>query len=70
MKNLVSREPWWELPPKPGQNESDCSWGYLELYEDGSFRFDITQTPSDEEIRHRRGCRSNPNREGLSAQNA
>ncbi|RMN07951.1 MULTISPECIES: hypothetical protein [Pseudomonas syringae group] len=69
MKQLVSREPWWELPPKVGQNEKDCSWGYLEQYDDGSFRFDNTQRPSDEEIRNRKGCRSNPNREVVPHQN-
>ena len=69
MKQLVNREPWWELPPKPGQSENDCSWGYLEQYDDGSFSFDNTQRPSDDEIRNRKGCRSNPNREGFTTQN-
>jgi hypothetical protein len=69
MKRLVNREPWWELPPKPEQNETDCSWGYLEQYDDGSFKFDNTQRPSDEEIRHRKGCRTHPNREGPTSQN-
>ena len=52
---LVSREPWWATPPGPGQTEADVAWGYLEIYSDGSFRFD-PQRPSDEEIHNRPGC--------------
>ena len=32
---LISREPWWLVPPKPGQQEQDLHWGYLEIYADG-----------------------------------
>lgn len=42
MKHLVTREPWWAQPPKPGQSDKDCTWGYLERYDDGSFSFDGT----------------------------
>ncbi len=52
---LISREPWWAIPPRAGQSEQDLQWGYLEIYADGTFRFDPTR-PSDEEIRNRRGC--------------
>lgn len=53
---LLSREPWWAFPPQPGQGEMDLQWGYLEVYEDGSFRFDPTR-PSLQEIQQRPGCR-------------
>lgn len=53
---LVSREPWWASPPKPGQDELTCDWGWLESWSDGSWRFDPTR-PTDEEIRNRKGCR-------------
>lgn len=53
---LVSREPWWAEPPRPGQDEMTLEWGYLELYSDGYFRFD-RQRPTDEEIRTRKSCR-------------
>ncbi len=33
--SLVSREPWWETPPRPGQDEMTCKWGWLELWSDG-----------------------------------
>ena len=53
---LMSREPWWRTPPKPGQPESELDWGYLEIWSDMSFRF-IEERPSDQEIRQRKGCR-------------
>lgn len=53
---LVSREPWWAEPPRAGQDEAELTWGYLEIYRDGTFRFDPSR-PSDEEIRNRPGCR-------------
>ena len=52
---LLSREPWWAQPPRPGQSEQELQWGYLEHYADGSFRFDPTR-PTDEEIRNRKSC--------------
>jgi len=55
-RTLVSREPWWAKPPAPGQDETTCEWGRLEIYSDGTFHFDRTR-PTDEEIRHRKGCR-------------
>lgn len=54
MKQLVTREPWWAQPPKPGQSDKDCTWGYLERYDDGSFSFDQANRPSDEEIQTER----------------
>ena len=54
---LVSREPWWHKPPAPGEDEMSCTWVYLELWSDGSFKVDPTR-PSDEEIRNRKSCRS------------
>jgi hypothetical protein len=53
---LISKEPWWAEPPKPGQAESEVEWGYLELYSDGKFKFDRT-TPSQDEILERTSCR-------------
>lgn len=53
---LISREPWWAVPPRPDQTEMECDWGWLELWSDGSFRFDPTR-PSDEEIANRKACR-------------
>lgn len=57
MKTLVTREPWWANPPKPGQPEHECIWGYLEVYSDGTFVFDDSKRPSDIEIDQRKGCR-------------
>jgi hypothetical protein len=54
--SLVSREPWWETPPRPGQDEMTCKWGWLELWSDGSFRFDASSRPTDEQIKARKGC--------------
>ena len=42
---LISREPWWLVPPKPGQQEQDLHWGYLEIYADGRTVF-VDQRPS------------------------
>jgi hypothetical protein len=53
---MISREPWWAEPPRPGQTESDIEWGYLEFYSDGSFRF-VRERPSDSEIERRKSCR-------------
>lgn len=53
---LVSREPWWAVPPMPGQSVMELEWGYLEVYSDGSFHFD-GERPTDEEISGREGCR-------------
>lgn len=57
MRTLVDREPWWAQPPRRGQDELECTWGWLETYSDGSFEFDASTRPSDEEIKNRRGCR-------------
>lgn len=56
-RQLVSREPWWALPPQPGQVELDCEWGWLEVYSDGTCEFDCTTRPTDAEILARKGCR-------------
>jgi hypothetical protein len=53
---LISREPWWRTPPKPGQSELALDWGYLEIWSDMSFRF-VAERPSDQEILQRKGCR-------------
>jgi len=55
-RTLVSREPWWRSPPKPGQDEMTCVWEWLEVWSDGQFTVDHTR-PSDEEIRARKSCR-------------
>lgn len=55
-KQVVSKEPWWAIPPEIGQNELEVEWGYLVRYYDGSWGFDNTR-PSDEEIIARKGCR-------------
>ncbi len=57
MRQLLSREPWWALPPQNGQDEMECDWGWLLMYSDGSFFFDTSTRPSDEEIKARKGCR-------------
>jgi len=54
---LISREPWWERPPGPGESEWDVAWGFLEYWSDGSFRF-VRERPSDEEIKSRKSCRN------------
>ncbi|MCB1875791.1 MAG: hypothetical protein KDH88_07450 [Chromatiales bacterium] len=56
-RTLVSREPWWKLPPAQGQNPMACEWGYLIVYSDGSVAFDDLTRPTDEEIANRKGCR-------------
>jgi len=55
-KTLISREPWWASPPKPGQDEMTCAWGWLEFYSDNSFNFDNSSRPTDEQIKERKGC--------------
>ena len=57
---LVSREPWWQSPPKPGQDEMTCVWEWLEVWLDGTFTVDHTR-PSGEEIRARKCCRLDGN---------
>lgn len=54
---VVSREPWWALPPQSGQDELECKWGYLLRYSDGHFEFDDSERPTDEEIKNRTSCR-------------
>lgn len=56
MAELLSREPWWEKPPRRGQNELECSWVWIEFYSDGKMRIDNTR-PTDDEIRSRPSCR-------------
>jgi len=55
MASLVSREPWWAKRPAEGQTDEDVEWGYLEIYDDGTFRYDPTR-PSDQEILTRKSC--------------
>lgn len=55
----ISREPWWLVPPKPGQQEQDLHWGYLEIYADGRTVF-VDQRPSDRELAERKSCRNFP----------
>ena len=57
MRHLVTREPWWAVPPKLGQDVLECEWGWLEIYSDGSFSFDASSRPTDDEIRARSSCR-------------
>lgn len=57
MRELVTREPWWAEPPKAGQDELECEWGWLEIYSDGSFYFDSSTRPTDDEIKARSSCR-------------
>lgn len=52
---LVSREPWWNYPPRPGQDEMELEWGWLEIWSDGRFEF-VHERPSDDEIRQRKSC--------------
>jgi len=59
---LISREPWWLVPPKPGQQEQDLHWGYLEIYADGRTVF-VDQRPSDRELAERKSCRTFPDPE-------
>lgn len=49
-------------PPKPGQQEQDLHWGYLEIYADGRTVF-VDQRPSDRELAERKSCRNFPDRE-------
>ncbi|MDZ3992896.1 hypothetical protein PspTeo4_21208 [Pseudomonas sp. Teo4] len=59
---LISREPWWLVPPQPGQKEQDLHWGYLEIYADGRTVF-VDQRPSDRELAERKSCRNFPDPE-------
>ncbi|KJK18058.1 hypothetical protein ACIOVF_13725 [Pseudomonas sp. NPDC087612] len=59
---LISREPWWRNPPKPGQREQDLEWGYLEIYKDGRAVF-VEQRPTDQELAERKSCRNFPEAE-------
>lgn len=66
---LISREPWWLVPPKPGQQEQDLHWGYLEIYADGRAVF-VDQRPTDRELAERKSCRNfpTPSRDGSAFQ--
>lgn len=55
-KHIVSREPWWHMPPLPDQDELTCQWEWLVLWSDGSFTVDPSR-PTDEEIANRKSCR-------------
>lgn len=57
-RKIVSREPWWALPPKEGEDEMQCTWGYLIWYSNGDFEFDDSVRPTDDEIRERTSCRA------------
>ncbi len=59
LMTLISREPWWLEPPKPGQKEQDLHWGYLEIYADGRTVF-VDQRPTDQELAERKSCRNFP----------
>ena len=54
-KTILSKEPWWEQPPKPGQTEADLRWGYLLIYDDRSFEF-LDERPSEAELQARSSC--------------
>ena len=55
MRQLVSKEPWWSRPPKPGETEQHLEWGYLLFYDDRSCEF-VKEQPSDEELEVRSSC--------------
>jgi hypothetical protein len=58
MRQILSKEPWWEFPPQPGQDESELDWGWLVTWNEGEPRFEfVKQRPSDNEIRNRKSCR-------------
>ncbi len=63
---LISREPWWLVPPKPGQHEPDLHWGYLEIYADGSTVF-VDQRPTACEMAERKSCRHFPEADAPAA---
>ncbi len=56
LPRLVSREPWWRVPPAAGQDEMTCVWEYLMTWSDGTISVDPSR-PTDEEIRNRKSCR-------------
>jgi hypothetical protein len=61
MREIISKEPWWAVPPKPGQDESELEWGWLVHYNEGEPRFEfVKQRPTDSEIRNRKSCRITP----------
>ncbi len=57
MGKIISKEPWWATPPRPGQQDSDLKWGWLIVEEGGVVRFDDSNRPSNEEIANRKACR-------------
>lgn len=58
MRQILSKEPWWEFPPQHGQDESELEWGWLVTWNEGEPRFEfVKQRPSDDEIRERKSCR-------------
>ncbi|MDI2590802.1 hypothetical protein NYP20_18005 [Pseudomonas sp. N3-W] len=64
MRQIISKEPWWAVPPQPGQDESDLEWGWLVHYNEGEPRFEfVRERPSDSEIQHRKSCRITPSAE-------
>ena len=54
----ISREAWWEKPPKDGEDETKVEWGYLIWYDDNSCEFSTEERPTDEEIESRTGSRT------------
>ena len=57
VRQMVSREVWWDHPPRPGETESDVKWGFLTVYSDGSVEFSLDERPTESEIKNRKGCR-------------
>jgi hypothetical protein len=55
MREIISKEPWWAVPPKPGQDETELEWGWLVHYNEGEPRFEFVS-----EIRQRKSCRITP----------
>lgn len=60
MSTIISKEPWWKTPPRPGQGDDELEWGYLITYSDGRVEFTENERPTPEEIAQRKGCRLNP----------
>lgn len=52
----ISREPWREGPVKEGQKDADAKWGWLKVFDDHTFEFDMSNRPTDKEIKNRKGC--------------
>ncbi|MGY2343425.1 hypothetical protein ACW9HW_29720 [Pseudomonas sp. SDO5532_S415] len=64
MREIISKEPWWAVPPKSGQDESELEWGWLVHYNEGEPRFEfVKERPTDSEIRNRKSCRITPSSE-------